>query len=442
MADVQNLNYKNCFLNLIFLSIPLIIGGLAHILLGATDVYVASKHSVQTISAISIANAIFTSVSIAGIGLLSGISPMVSNYRGAKKSPKKYFLSVINFSLITGFIFCLITLLTIPFIDKCGFEPALCPIIKQYLFICAFSNIGGFLHYALKDFLQAYEILILPNLLSVFAIFLNFVLNYAFVFGFGIIPECGAVGLAIATFLTRTFMGLFLLICYFKFIKFGVKFDTTFISKILKVGYPVAIALLLEFVAFNMITLIVAGLDSIYAAVQGILIVISSITFTVPLAISNAIAIKVGFVNGAKNYIMLKKYSITGVLTCMIFMSFCSFVFFKYNREILSFFTNDEKLLAIAIPILIIVAIYQIFDGAQVAFTGILKGIKMTKIISLAILTGYWLLGLPLGFLFCFVFNMDLMGFWVGLATSIFILSVVLGAIVFLKLQKLRKLYC
>ena len=67
-----------------------------------------------------------------------------------------------------------------------------------------------------KEFLQAFEIVLFPNLLTVFCIFLNVVLNILFVFGYGIIPEMGAAGLAIASLITRYFMGIILFLYCFK----------------------------------------------------------------------------------------------------------------------------------------------------------------------------------------------------------------------------------
>ena len=68
----------------------MIMGNLAHMLIGTVDVLIASKHGVDTISAISIANAIIMCLSIIGIGLLSGITPVISNYLGGSHPSKKY----------------------------------------------------------------------------------------------------------------------------------------------------------------------------------------------------------------------------------------------------------------------------------------------------------------------------------------------------------------
>ncbi len=433
--------YKKYITNIFTISIPLIIGNLAHILIGTIDVLVASRHGVDTIAAISIANAIMMCIFIVGIGLLSGITPMISNYLGSTQPAKKYLATTINYTMLMATIIGIITFLGLPLIDKAGFEPHLTPVIKQYIAIVAFSNFGGYLHFALKEFLQAYEILNLPNLISVLGIFLNLIFNIIFVFGFGPIPAMGAIGLAIATLLVRSIMGLILLLYCYKMISFEVKFDIEYVKGLLKVGYPIAIALLLEFCAFNSITVIMGRDSGLFAAAQSIVMTVTSLTFMIPLAISNAIAIKVGYANGAKNYPDLKRYSIAGSTLTTTFMLFCAIILFLFPKPILSLITTDNTLLSISIPVIFIAAIFQVFDGLQVAFSGILKGLKRTLFVTTAILCGYWLIGLPLGWILAYNFNMKLVGFWVGLAISLFAMCLFMGTSVALMFRKLKKEY-
>src|SRR5699024_5540280 len=101
-------------------------------------------------------------------------------------------------------------------------------------------------------------------------------------------------------------------------------------------------------------------------------------------------------------------------------------------------FTDEKELLMVSVPVIYVVALYQIFDGAQVAFSGILKGLKMTKLVSASIFCAYWVMGLPLGFLFAFHYHMDLLGFWIALAISLLIMGVILLSIILVKFAKLR----
>ena len=75
-------------------------GNLGFILIGVGDVIVAGRHSTDTLAAISLATAITSCIMTFGIGILVSISPVLSNYRGAGKSPEKYFYPSLKFATI------------------------------------------------------------------------------------------------------------------------------------------------------------------------------------------------------------------------------------------------------------------------------------------------------------------------------------------------------
>ena len=193
---------------LLNIALPLVMGNLGFILIGAGDVLVAGHHSTDTLAAISIATAITNCIQTFGVGLISSVSPLLSNFRGERKSAKKYFYPTIRFSMLLAFIIMLAVLAFIPVIDYVHFEPKLVPMIKEYMFITAFATFGAYLHSALKEFLQAFEIVFIPNLITAIAVFLNIALCFAMVFGFGPIPSMGVVGLAVASLLLDTLWDL------------------------------------------------------------------------------------------------------------------------------------------------------------------------------------------------------------------------------------------
>ena len=366
---------------LLHIALPIIIGNLGFILIGAGDVLIAGRHSTNTLAAISIATAITNCIQTFGIGILVSISPLLSNYRGEKMAAKKYFYPTLRFSFVLSLIVMLAVLGTIPLIDLLHYEPVLVPMIKQYMLITAFATFGGYLHAAVKEFLQAFEIVLFPNLLTFVAVFLNLFLNVIFVFGFGPIPSMGVVGLAWASFIVRYFMGLVLFIYCFKLMRFNDYKDFNYYKQLIKIGLPVSAAILVEFVAFNLVAVVMGKVAGIYAAAQNLICTLTTVSFMVPLAISNAIAVKVGFANGAKDYYDLRKYAKIGTLICVGFMLCSAVIFSIFPRQLAGLFTKDPKLITISVPVLYLLAGFQVFDGLQVALSGICKGIKKTNIV-------------------------------------------------------------
>ena len=425
----MRLQFRHYARELLNIALPIIMGNLGFILIGAGDVLIAAKHSTDTLAAISIATAITNCIMTFGIGLIASVSPILSNFRGEKKSAKKYFFPTIRFAMLLALLTMIVTLAFIPLIDFMHFEPKLVPDIKEYMLITAFSTFGAYLHAALKEYLQAFEIVFFPNLVTVICVFLNLILNTILVFGLGPIPSFGAIGLAVASFTVRYFMGLALLFYCLGLMKFRDYHDRGYYKNLMKVGLPISLAVLVEFIAFNSIAILMGRVSGVYAAAQNLVCTLTTVSFMVPLAISNAIAVKVGFANGAENFEDLKRYSFAGVVMAVGFMTLSSIIFSSFPHFLVGLFTSDKVLVGICVPVLYILSVFQIFDGLQVSLAGIFKGIKRTNIVLIANFLAYWLISIPFGYTLAFKFGLNLKGFWFGLASAAVILCTIMVTI-------------
>ena len=423
---------------LLNIALPIIMGNLGFILIGAGDVLVAGHHSTDTLAAISIATAITNCIQTFGVGLISSVSPLLSNFRGERKSAKKYFYPTIRFAMLLAFIIMLAVLAFIPLIDYVHFEPKLVPMIKEYMFITAFATFGAYLHSALKEFLQAFEIVVVPNLITAIAVFLNIALCFAMVFGFGPIPSMGVVGLAVASFIIRYFMGFALLIYCFTLMNFKDHKDFEYYKSLIRIGIPISCAVMVEFIAFNSIAILMGRVAGVYAAAQNLVCTLTTISFMVPFAVSNAIAVKVGFANGAGNIKDLKRYSFVGIVMCVGFMMLSALVFSSFPQFLVRLFTQDAALVKISVPILYILSVFQIFDGLQVSLAGIFKGMKRTGIVLLSNFIAYWLISIPVGYTLAFHFHLNLKGFWYGLASAAVILCLIMVCMLIKSIKKME----
>lgn len=417
---------QNYVKELIKIAAPIILGNLGFILIGVGDVIVAGRHSTQTFAAISIAAAIVNCIMTIAIGLTSSISPLLSNYRGQNKPIKRYFYPSIRFAGVLAIITGLIILCFVPIVPLLGFEKDLITPIQQYMIISALSTFGGSLHHSMKEFLQAFEIVVFPNVLTMLCVFLNLGLNIIFVFGFGPIPSMGAVGLALASLIIRYFMGFALLIYCKSIMRLDNYHEKGYYKNLVKIGLPISVAILVEFVAFNSIAILMGRVSGVYAAAQNLVCTLTTISFMIPFAISNAIAVKVGFANGSENYYDLKRYSFVGSGMSIIFMICSSLIFLSFPKQIVSIFTHDMELYKICLPVMYILAGFQIFDGLQISLSGICKGLKQTNIVLIANFIAYWLVSIPVGYTLAFRYNLMLNGFWLGLVLASFILCTIM----------------
>ena len=443
LENITMIKYKKHIAEISVIAAPMVIGNLGHVLTGATDVFVAAKHSVDTLAAIAIANSIFFTIFILGLGLLTGISIILSNKRGAKHPTKKYFLSGVILSQILAFFTWIAVLIVTYFMPKFGFEAHLVKSIQDYMYITSFSLYGMFLYQGIKEFLQAHEIVNFPNLLLLISVVLNLALNFIFVFGWGIIPALGIVGLSIATLISRTVLGLAMVIYTWKIIKTQQAkqvYDTNYMKNVLRLGFPIGVGLLFEFLSFNIITIAVGREAGVYAATQNILITIIDIAFMIPLSISSAIAIKVGYFNGAKNLTEIRDFGVTGTLMSLTFMMFVAILYIAMPETFIGIFTSDKGIIDIALPIVHLFALSEIADGVQISLGGMLKGLKMTKQVTAIVISCYWLLGIPIGFYLAYAQKMYLKGFWIGLTIALFCIAVIEILVITRKYYQIKRL--
>ncbi len=422
------------------ISAPIIMGNLGFIFIGVGDVIVAGRHSTQTLAAVSIATAILNCIMMIGIGILSAVAPIVSNMRGEGRQPEKYFYPTVKFALIMSLFISLCIFAVLPVIDLLGYEPELAEFIKIYSIITAFSTFGVLLHSSIKDFLQSFEIVLFPNILTVIAVFLNLGLNIIFVFGYFGLPEIGVAGLAVASLITRYIMGFGLYFYALYRLNISMYSDHSYYKNLLIVGTPIAFAILVEFVAFNLVTVIMGRVSGLYAAAQNIVTTFTTVSFMVPLAIANGLAVKVGYSNGAKDYLGVRRFAVSGIIMSEIFM-FCSAITVaSFPHFWIGLFTADKDLIAVTVPIVYVLAAFQLFDGMQVTLAGIFKGLKDTNIVMIANLVSYWGVAIPVGTLLAFYFNMNIMGYWYSIGMAAVLLCVIMITKLIFKYRAWQKL--
>lgn len=425
---------------LLKLAFPILLGELGHILTGVADVAVISRYSTSALASVSIANSILFTVFIFGLGILNSITVVLANKRGQREHTKKLFTSCFTFSLILSVIFTLLCLSSLLFINKIGFEKELIPNIKLYILIVSFSMPGIFIFQGIKEFLQAYEIVKYANIILLSSVVVNFILNIIFVFGFAdIIPAMGVEGAAYATLIVRTMIALAMILYVIKLFNRKKLFDTDFVKYLIKIGMPIGAAWMLEFLAFNIISILVGRESGILSACHSILTSISCVTFAFPVSIAIALSVKTSFYNGAKNIPEIKRYSKYAFLSGVGFMIASSICLLIFPEQIMSGFTKDLEVIKISLPVLFILASYQIFDGFQTITGGILKGLKMTKTVSFCVTGSYWLIGAPLAFVFVKIFNWSLSGYWAALSISLFAMGIFQATAAIIRIKQLSR---
>ncbi|MFN9113442.1 MAG: MATE family efflux transporter, partial [Bacteroidota bacterium] len=154
----------------------------------------------------------------------------------------------------------------------------------------------------------------------------------------------------------------------------------------------------------------------------------------VPMAIASSVGVKVGHSFGEKNIQNLTRYAWTGLAMSVTFMACSAATFALIPQPILSLFGPNSEVMEWGIRLVFWVAIFQVFDGSQVTLSSILRGMGISRPVSIVTFFGYWVIGIPLGWWLGNKMGFEAQGFWIGLSTS---LALVALALLVLTLKKI-----
>jgi multidrug resistance protein, MATE family len=431
------LNRRRALKQLLVFALPIILGHIGIMLIGTGDMIIAGRYSREVLAAIGLAISVANPIMISLLGLQFAISPILAQKRGNGEDIDCYFWTVIFYSFLISILSTALTLLSINLIPLFDYGEPVSSIIIDYLIITSFSSFGLCLYQGTKEFFQSEEKIMAANIVALLAVGVNLFMNYSFVFGKFGMPELRESGLAWASLGVRSFMGVSLFLFTYKFWKNSKKIDWKFIRQMWKLGGPITVSLFMEIMAFCSVTLFIGKFAEIQTAANNIALNLGSLAFMIPMSISAAVSVKVGHAYGERNLHRIKMFNQVSLFTSFIFTLIIGCIFFLYPDPILILYTDDVPVLDWAKKLLFWVACFQLFDGAQVTLAGILRGLSVTRAPSIAVFIGYWLIGIPLGYYLGFYAGFEAQGFWIGLALSLALVALMLGAILKGKMRTL-----
>ncbi len=175
----------------------------------------------------------------------------------------------------------------------------------------------------------------------------------------------------------------------------------------------------LKFPSSATVTAIISTFGSLPLAGHQIALDCASFTFMVPLGISTAASVRVGQAIGRKDASGARAAGWAALLLSSIFMLSASCVYIAIPRTIARGFSPSPAVIAATVPLLFIVAVFQLFDGLQMTANGALRGAGKTSIGLYSHLAAYWVFGLPIGVYLGFHRHMGAAGLWIGLCVGL-----------------------
>ena len=80
---------------------------------------------------------------------------------------------------------------------------------------------------------------------------------------------------------------------------------------------------------------------------------------------------------------------------------------------------HTPEIMAYGATLLVVAALFQLFDAMQVIALGLLRGVQDTRAPMLIAAFSYWLIGVPTSYALAFGLGMGGTGLWLGLATGL-----------------------
>jgi MATE family multidrug resistance protein len=208
--------------------------------------------------------------------------------------------------------------------------------------------------------------------------------------------------------------------------RIGLRPDFSRIRRLVGLGLPAAMHILLEIGVFGTATALAATLNPVALASHQVALHTASLTFMVPLGIASAAAVRVGQALGRRDPPAAARSGWTAIGLGLVFMSFSAVVFLSVPGFIVRLYTHDVRVVELGASLLMMAAFFQLFDGVQGVATGALRGTGDTQSPMLAHLICDWFIGLPIGWYFCFKRGWGVKGLWIGLSLAMILAGIVL----------------
>lgn len=418
------------------LAIPVVLSELGWMAQGVVDTIMVGRLGPVSIGAVAVGNAVFYTPSLFGIGLLLGLDTVVAQAYGRKDFDEchRWLAQGIYLAIaITPILMILVACASLGF-ARVGITPEVATPAAEYLRMLDWSILPLLIYGASRRYLQGVGQVRVITLTYIGANLLNWGGNYALIYGHWGFPAMGVCGSALSTVVARILMAASLMGFAWRYerkrghplFRHWAGPQLARIRQLIRLGLPAAGQITLEVGAWNMATLSAGFLNPIALATHQIAINYASITYMIPLGISAATAVSVGHAVGAGDKARARRAGWLALGLGTAFMILAGIVFFIAPKPLIELYTHDPQVLAVGPSLLWIAAAFQIFDGVQTVCTGALRGLGETRAPMFANFVGYWILGLPLGLILCFVLKWGIYGMWIGLTLALIVISTIL----------------
>lgn len=422
---------------------PLILTNLAQAAINATDVVLLGWLGARELAAASIGVNLYIAFLIFGMGLVMAASPIMAKQLGRRRHSLREVRRTVRQAIWAAATICVPVWLVLwhaePILRLLGQEPHLAEAAAHFIRPLMWGYLPALCYLVLRAYVAALERPAWALAVSVAGVIINTFLNYGLIFGVWGLPRLELFGAGLGSSITQTlmFLGMIVVVTrhrrFRRYRLFGRfwRADWPRYREVWRLGLPIALTLGLEVTVFNAAVFLMGLIGTDSLAAHAIAIQIASLTFMVPLGLSQAATVRVGLAYGRGDADGITRAGWTAFAMGTGFMTLTALVMYAFPHALVSLFL-DERLpenrpvVPLAVSFLYVAALFQIFDGAQSVGAGMLRGLQDTKVPMIFAGFGYWAVGMGTAVWLGFGLGWQGIGIWTGLAAGLAIVSVLM----------------
>ena len=393
---------------------PVVAAQLAHISMGFVDTVMVGRLGPDALAGVALGNTLFFFFAIMGMGMVRAVGPMVSQAVGAN-TPTAVGRSVrqgLWLAAGLGLVILLILSNVEPVLRWTGQRPVAIDGATRYLDAIRWGILPFLGFAALRSFVEGLSRPLPVTIIAFVGVAVNIGANELLMFGRWGLPALGLAGTGWAS--TIVFSFLFGALALFvhrtaPFAEHGVftrirEPDRTYLGELVRIGAPMGASRGVESSLFTMTTVMMGTLGTTALAAHQVAIQCAAFAFMVPLGIGMAGTVRVGQAAGASDEAGARRAGGVAMGLATFFMVGTAVLFWTLPRPLVGLYLDlsdpgNAAVVTLAVQLLGVAAVFQLFDGLQVAAHGALQGLKDTRVpMGIAMVT-YWGIGLTTGYL-------------------------------------------
>ncbi|WP_457652396.1 MATE family efflux transporter [Rhodocaloribacter sp.] len=424
------------------LAAPLVLTQLAQISMGFVDTVMVGRLGAGDLAGVALGSSVFFTLLMVCMGVVLAVGPMVAQAHGAEDVEPMG--RSVRQGLWLGLAMAIPAVALLwniaPVLRLLGQEEATIARTQAYLRAIAWGFLPFLWFVVLRSFVEGVSRPRPVTLIAFVGVGLNVAANYVLMYGKLGFPALGLVGTGWASTLVYwTMFGLLLLYVQAKrdfrsyrlFARLG-KPDWHYFRKLFRIGWPIGASLGIESGLFMITVMMMGWISTAALAAHQVAIQCAAFTFMVPLGVGLATAVRVGQAAGRGDAAGVRRAGGVGIGVAALVMLGAAVAFWTVPRAIVSLYLDlgdpaNDAVVATAVALLGVAAVFQVFDGVQVAASGALRGLKDTRAPMLIGLFSYWGVGLAGGYVFGFVLGLGPTGLWWGLVLGLGTAAALLG---------------